>query len=245
MSVFNAPTTEQSTDTTASTEDTQDTTENFLEQVVTEKGEHWKDPETLAKGYAHAQQRIKELESLSEKYKEQDYAKSLLEQLQERQATATPSDPPADPNNQGSTDTSDVTSLTSEDIERLLESKLSERSKQDKVETALRAKFGDQANRIVHKRAEEMNLSIDRMKEIASESPEAFLRLIGEPDKQQTNSTRESTVNTSSGFDSHGKDRNAAYYSKLRRENRKLYNSPTTQVQMLEDRKRLGDKYYT
>lgn len=243
-SAFDAPTKEQDQVQTTGQDDNQNTTDDWLEKVVAEKGEHWKDPKTLAKGYAHAQQRIKELEALEEKFKEQNYAKSLLEQLQNKQAPETPSGSEVDKQNEGGAENAGETSLTSEDIERLLESKLSARTKSERVEKALRDKFGDQANRVVHRKAEELNLSIDKMKALAMDSPDAFLRLIGEPEQKQTNSTRESSVNTS-GYNSSGGERNAAHYAKLRRENRKLYNSPVTQTQMIEDRKRLGDKFYT
>lgn len=246
MSVFDAPTTEQQNDkkTADSTNETQ-TTEDWLEKVVTEKGEHWKDPQTLAKGYAHAQARIKELEALEEKMKEQDYAKTLLEQLQAKgQANeeVTPQkteveEPKGDTENKGHTN------LSPEDIESLLEKTLTTRERQNKVESVLREKFGETANRVVHDRAKELGLSIDRMKELATESPDAFLRLVGEPEPKETNRQITSSKNTS-GFDSSNSgERNHSYYTNLRRTNRKLYDS--LQSQMMKDRMRLGDKFYT
>ena len=238
-SVFDAPTTEQGT---TQTQDTP-TVEDWVQEVVKEKGEQWQDPQVIAKGYAHAQKRIKELEALAEKAKEQDYAKTLLEQLQAKQAeAATPSQLEVDKEPPSSAVQNDKTSLSPEDIERLLEEKLSTRSRQEKVETELRKKFGDAANRVVHDRAKELNLSIERMQELAKESPEAFLRLIGDPAPTETNSNVKSSVNTAAGFNSQHGERTHAYYSKLRRENRKLYDS--LQDQMMKDRLRLGDNFY-
>lgn len=238
-SVFEAPTTEQNTTQTQEAP----TTDDWVNEVVKEKGEQWKDPQVIAKGYYHAQQRIKELEEFADKAKEQDYAKSLLEQLKAQQATeATTAESKAEENTPGSTEQKDHTSLSPEDIERLLEEKLVARQKQDKVEKTLRDKFGDEANRVVHDRAKELNLSIEKMQELASESPDAFLRLVGEPEAKQTNRNVQSSVNTASGFNSNNGERNHEYYSKLRRENRKLYDS--LQEQMVQDRMRLGDKFY-
>jgi hypothetical protein len=242
LSVFDAPTTEQQNETrTASQTETQNQ-ENWLEKVVAEKGDHWKDPQTLAKGYSHAQARIRELEALEEKYKGQDYAKTLLEQLQAKQATQEVTPKPATEEPKSDTEIKDHTSLSPEDIERLLEKTLSARDKQKTVEEALTSKFGSGANKIVHDRAKELGLSIEKMKEIANESPAAFLRLVGEPDAKQTNAQMKSTVNTS-GFNSNSGERGQPYYSNLRRTNRKLYDS--LQNQMLNDRIRLGDKFYT
>lgn len=241
MSIFDAPTTEQQvTVQTADTTNPQDP-EDWLEKVVTEKGEHWKDPQTLAKGYAHAQARIKELEALEEKLKEQDYAKTLLEQLQNRQATeAVPPTPEVEEPTRDA-EIPEHTSLSPEDIESLLEKTLSEREKQKQVEAALRDKFGANANVVVHNKAKELGLTIERMKEIANESPEAFLRLVGEPEQKQPNTQVRGTVNTS-GFNSNTGERNAAYYANLRRTNRKLYDS--LQSQMINDRVRLGEDFY-
>lgn len=240
MSVFDAPTTEQTIQTAQSTE-TQDH-EDWLERVVAEKGDHWKDPQTLAKGYSHAQARIKELEALEEKLMEQDYAKTLLEQLQARQATEEVLPTPEVEVPKRDTEITAHTSLSPEEIESLLEDRLNSRDRQKKVETVLREKFGAGANSIVHERAKELGLSIEKMKELANESPDAFLRLVGEPEARQSNSQHKSTVNTTD-FNSNSGDRNQKYYSNLRRTNRKLYDS--LQVQMMEDRTRLGDKFYT
>lgn len=242
MSVFDAPTTEQEQDDAATANQDDQTTDDWIKRVASEKGDNWNDPQTVAKGYYHAQQRIKELEALVEGNKENDYAKRLLEQLQGKQATETPpAHQEVEQQEQGSSEKQDHTSLSPEDIESLLEKTLSTREKQARVESALKEKFGSEANRVVHDRAKELGLSIDRMKELANESPDAFLRLVGEPEAKQTNSGVRSSVNTASGFNSNG-ERNMGYYQNLRRTNRKLYNS--LHNQMMSDRVRLGDKFY-
>lgn len=241
-SVFDAPTTEQEQTTESQTETT---IEDWVSEVVKEKGEQWQDPQALAKGYYHAQKRIKELEAVAEKAKENDYAKTLLEQLQAKTQApeATTEEPEAELKPHSGTEQQDHTSLSPEDIESLLEKKLSVRAKQEKVESALREKFGEDANRVVHERAKELNLSIERMQELAQESPDAFLRLVGDPAPKETNKGVRTSVNTASGFNSQHGERNSDYYRKLRRENRKLYNDPKTQMQMLNDKMRLGSDF--
>lgn len=248
MSVFDAPTTEQMTSSQTATETLETpTTESWVERVVSEKGDQWKDPEALAKGYYHAQQRIAELSSLEEELKKQDYAKNLLDQLKgntQGQANEVVTPPPAasvtDPSD---TVNKDNTSPKPEDITSLLEEVVTARERQTKVETTLKEKFGDQANSAVHTTAKELGLSIDEMKALSLKSPDAFLRLVGDPVTPQTNTLPKGTVNTS-GFNSgNSGERNHSYYTKLRKTNRKAYDASMTQ--MIADRTRLGSNFYS
>lgn len=239
-SVFDAPTTEQVADTTAQTIETnqeQNTTEDWVQNVVQSKGEQWADPQVLAKGYAHAQKRIQELEAKAEQYAEQDYAKNLLEQLQKQQApeAATQAAPEAP-----IAETVDQTNLRPEDIESLLNKTLLEREAIAKVDKTLRDRFGDAANTVVHQKAKELGLSIDRMQELSKEAPDAFLAMIGGPVKTENNNVPSPSVNTQSSNFNKGTQRNWAYYNKLRKENPNMYNTPQVQQQMFQDRVALG-----
>lgn len=239
-SVFDAPTTEQTTTQTQ----TENTIEDWVSEVVKEKGEQWQDPQALAKGYYHAQKRIKELEALEEKQKEQDYAKTLLEQLQAQQAPeATTEKLEVKEEPQGSTEQKDDTSLSPEDIERLLETKLTAKQNRDLVESSLKSKFGEAANQAVAQAAQETGFSTEELIAMAESRPQAFLKLVGEPAPKETNKGVRTSVNTASGFNSQHGERDSSYYAKIRRENRKLYYSPETQQQMIQDRMRLGDKF--
>ena len=230
---------------------TTQTTEDYLEEVVKQKGEHWKDPATLAKGYHHAQQRIKELEEIAEKAKEQDYSKRLLEQLQ--QQAPTPVQGNVEDKNPDS-QKNDNTSLTPEELQALIEQTLTSREVTNSVkqnvsltDSKLTDLYGTEAKSVVSKKAQEMGMSVERLRDIAGESPTAFFRLIGEePPTKETNTLPKAQVNTGGGFnDSRGGEKNQAYYSNLRRTNRKLYNHPSTQTQMMKDRMRLGEKFNT
>ena len=83
---------------------------------------------------------------------------------------------------------------------------------------------------------------MERMREIAAESPQAFFALIGEPEKTFSpmvqGSVRTEGVNMQSST-----ERDFSYYQKLRRENRNLYYSAKTQQQMYQDKARLGEKF--
>jgi hypothetical protein len=91
-------------------------------------------------------------------------------------------------------------------------------------------------------------MSLDRLKEIAAESPTAFFQLIGvkkmgEKTSTSTGVTTQSTIR-SENFNSYSQDRTFEYYQKMRKENRSLYYSPKIQNSMLQDRERLGDRFY-
>lgn len=236
-------TTSQTTDDTS----TQNTTEDWVKVVVDEKGEQWKDPQALAKGYVHAQARIKELEEFEAKAKEQDYAKELLDRLQAQAPVSTPGTR-ADPSKSSPENTEDTT-LKPEDIESLIKKTLSERDTQRIVETNVAAAekylqdtFGEAADTRVNEVAKKLGMSKEAMVEVAQRSPEAFKALIGKPEGGSPNTTQTSTVNTTE-LQSNSSERNAEFYRKLRRENKSLYMSHDIQNQMIADKMRLGDKW--
>jgi hypothetical protein len=85
-------------------------------------------------------------------------------------------------------------------------------------------------------------MSIDRLRDIAAESPNAFFALIGE-NKRPVNPMVSGSVRTEGVNMQSSTERDFNYYQKLRRENRNLYYSAKTQQQMFEDKSRLGDKF--
>lgn len=229
-------------------DDVSETKEDFIKKVVELKGEHWSDPDTLAKGYFHAQQRIKDLEEAVGEAREQDYAKKLLEQLQQQAPASTQRVVEEEKGRQDD----DKTSLTPEGLQSLIEKTLTDREKNNSVaanvstaDSKLTELYGTEAKATVQKKAKELGMSVSRLQEIAGESPTAFFRLIGEePPVKETNSFVKGSVNTEAGFNgTRGSEHNKEYYTKLRRENRSLYNHPETQKKMMEDRLRLGDKF--
>lgn len=247
MSVFtNTQTT--SDETTKDTD--QSNQEDFVSKVVAEKGEQWSDPKVLAKGYISAQEYISELERQTKELREdldkQDYAKTLLEQLQEKGKPRAEENPGA----KGDTEKGNTNPAFSEDeLKNLVKDVVGsmsaeERRKENlkKVDSKLTELFGTDASAEVDKRAKELGISKDKMAELASDSPEAFIRLMGEAAKKETNTIPSSSVNTSS-LNTNSNERDWRYYQNLRRENPSLYRSIPIQKQMLSDKKRLGEKF--
>jgi len=250
------------TDNTATTQDNQNNEnqeqatpvqESFLDKLVQAKGENWRDPETLAKGKLEADGYIKNLEdqlaTMREDMKKQDYQSEILTQLQNK-ATETSAVNPEVPNDNTSVNTQNTTgAVNEEDLKSLVEKTLNQRELQAKVQTnlelvdkELEGSFGTEAKAQIEKKATELGMSIDRLREIAAESPNAFFALIGE-NKRPVDPMVSGSVRTEGVSMQPSTERNFDYYQKLRRENRNLYYSAKTQQQMFEDKARLGDKF--
>lgn len=233
-------------------EDTQ-TQESYLQKLVQAKGENWSNPEVLAKGKLEADGYISNLESqlteLREELNKQDYSKTLLDQLQEQAADPTTAKL-GEPSNNSSTNSQNTTaSLSEDDLKSLVEKTLTEREKGTAlannlslVDQELEKSFGTEAKTKVANKAKELGMSMERMREIASESPQAFFSLIGEPEKTFSPMVQGS-VRTEGVNMQNSTERDFSYYQKLRRENRNLYYSAKTQQQMFQDKDRLGEKF--
>jgi len=168
---------------------------SFLDKLVETKGENWRDPETLAKGKLEADGYIKNLEDqlvqMREDMKKQDYQADLLAQLQNKATETTTVNNGESNNNNGSIDTQNTTGVVDEDtLKSLVEKTLTQREKNStvqqnlsQVDKELESSFGTEAAATVQKKAEELGMSMDRLRDIASESPSAFFTLIGQPEK--------------------------------------------------------------
>ena len=252
MVFTDAPATEQSnqnTDTTA-TESQQEG--SYLQRIVEAKGDNWKDPEVLAKGKLEADGYIKNLEDqltqMREDLKKQEYKSEVLEQLQSKAAENTAASNGV-PNNSNTETQNTSGTFSEEDLKSLVEKTLNQRELQAKVQTNLQyvdkeleGSFGTEAKAQIEKKATELGMSVDRLRDIAAESPNAFFALIGE-NKRPTDPMISGSVRTEGVSMQPSTERNFDYYQKLRRENRNLYYSAKTQQQMFEDKARLGDKF--
>lgn len=245
--IFNAATTAE---TTTEGQNTQ-TNESFVAQLVGE-GKKFKTVEELAKGKIEADNHIgnitKTLDELRAELAKQDYAKALLEQMNKASETTAEQPPPNIP----SPSNTENTTQSASDIEALVEKAITEKERSRTVAQniavvgeEMERQFGDKATQILKSKSQELGMSMDRLKEIAAESPTAFFQLVGvtASRKSQASTAPQSSVR-SEGFNSNPQDRDFDYYQKIRRENRSLYYSPKVQNMMVQDRERLGNRFY-
>ena len=242
--------------TEQTTEQTQQETppqESEVQKLVEAKGENWKDPEVLAKGKLEADGYIKTLEDqlaqMREDMKKQDYQAQILEQLQNKATESTAVKPEVSNNNGSTTEGNTNPTLSEEDLKSLVEQTLNQREIDSTVSNNLKLvdeelekSYGTEAQAKIQEKAQELGMSMERIKEIAAESPNAFFALIGEPKKTFSpmvqGSVRTEGVNMQASA-----ERDWSYYQKLRRENRNLYYTPKIQQQLMEDKSRLGSKF--
>lgn len=227
---------------------------SFLSKLVEAKGENWKDPEVLAKGKIEADGYIQTLEGqltqMREDLKKKEYQEEVLEQLQKKATESTAVNNGVPNNNNSNTDGENTTrNISEEDLKSLVEQTLTQREADavtktnlQRVDEELDKSFGTNAEEVVKKKAAELGMSMDRLSEIASESPNAFFTLIGEP-KPTFNPMVNGSVRTEGVNMQVSTDRNWQYYQKLRRENPNQYYEPKMQQQLLQDRMRLGDNF--
>ena len=255
MSVFSEEAQPNAPQETEQTTETTEPTESYVAKLVEAKGENWKDPEVLAKGKLESDRYISELEAqlnqLREDLKKEDYAEKILQEIRNK-ATDTNTVNQSLPNNDTvgtAQDDTPQSSLSEEDLKSLVEKTLTEREMQSTVAQNLKVvdeelvkQYGTEAQKTVAKKAEELGISLDRMKEIASESPTAFFALIGEG-KKNFNPMVNSSVRTEGVNLQPSTERDWNYYQKLRRENRDLYYTPKVQQQLMQDKLRLGEKF--
>lgn len=233
-------------------DDNQDTgTESFVDRLVKAKGDQWRDPEVIAKGKVEADTYIAELKAQNEELKKMADQKAKLEELIAKieQKAVAPTTTNTQSSKPGSTEESNTkTAASEEEIQSLVEKTITEREKAQttrqniaQVDKQLSEMFGTEAKEKVKDKAASLGLSVERLQELAAESPTAFFGLFGEKPKDFRPMTT-GTIRTES-LNQHSSDRrDNKYYQKLRKENPRLFNRSFDQ--MIKDRERLGDTFY-
>lgn len=251
MSVFDQ-TTGQETEATPAPEATP-TKESYVQRLVQERGEQWSDPEAIAKGKIEADQHISNLETqLAEMRKDlekQDYAKSLLEQVQNKAGASTT--PNAEPSTENGGEINPNTTAETPDIQSLVEEALKAREAKQtvdqnvsQVDAAMTEKFGTDAAKVVADKAAALGMSLDRLRGIAAESPSAFMTLVGEAPMAPTPTSPTGSVNTQSESFNGAGNKGFSHYQEMRRSNPKQYYSPAVQREMIAARDKMGDTFF-
>lgn len=145
--------------------------------------------------------------------------------------------------------------FSQEELTKLVDKRLTEaqrnqsrRANQEESQASvLKYVQGDEAKarEFVQTEARRLGMSVDALRDIGAESPEAFRRLVGinQPRPSNTGANLRSTVNTEASV-SAGTERDAAYYSKLRKELGSRFYDASIQQQRFRDKERLGERFY-
>ena len=150
--------------------------------------------------------------------------------------------------------------LSEEEIERRIQENLEkhevQKTRQQRLETVERKivnEFGDRdtAAKELARIADENEMSVADLREIAVKSPKAFDNIIGlgsntnkERSSQNQGTPAKSTVNTASMEKAGTGQRTMSYYKNMMRENPSKYFSPEVQQQKMRDAQELGDAFF-
>lgn len=106
--------------------------------------------------------------------------------------------------------------------------------------------YGDanKANEAVARRASELGVSIDWLKDSAARSPSAFYATMGIDSQSMSQSTPSPHGNVVLDNRNAGNVRNYAYYDKLRKDDPKLYFTAATQTEMMNEARKQGSDFY-
>jgi len=260
MSIFN----QDSSDPTKGTQEQSgdnpqgqpNTKDDYLMKVVEMKGQHWTDPQEVAKGYLNAQEYIQQLEektkALEEAATKADYGQEILSLLQEKakpQQAATLES--TDPNGSALEQTQPQAGNVSEEVLESLVAKVltnreaasTEAQNRADVEAKMQESFGTDAGDHLKAKSKELGISLDRLSDLAGESPSAFMALMGQSAPKETNQTLHGSLNTSAALQ-HREERDVRYYTNLMKSNSKEYTKASVQKQMREDKARLGSRFF-
>ena len=238
------------------TTETDDSTSYIAKLVGDDK--KFKDAEALARGKFESDTYIETLErKLDDINKELDQrmtAKEIADQIRSEMRPEQSSEQAhqRDRENEQGNQNQANQNFSTDDIERLLEKKLEERSKTTRSQAniaeankVLRDKIGATANQYLQGKADEMGVSLEYLKEQAAVSPKAFFNLIGLNQSQPTATGFNPPSSSVSTPDSGTSERTKAYYDKLYRENPKLRVDKKTTIQEHRDMQRLGERFFS
>jgi hypothetical protein len=141
--------------------------------------------------------------------------------------------------------------LNPDDIEKLLEQKLSAREQQrleeqnyKAVEKKLAEHYGPQYQSVLKQQVAELGLDKDFVNDLARKHPSVLYRTLGiEGQKRDENFQSPPTSSQRRDPFAPTMKRTNAYYQKLRKENPTLYRTPKIQDQMFKDAIALGDEF--
>lgn len=112
------------------------------------------------------------------------------------------------------------------------------------VKDKLTQVYGEDYSTRVKARAQELNISLGRLNEMAAETPTAFYALIGlDNQRAPDNVTPPATRQNTAGITPSTGAKNNAYYTNLRKTNPSLYWTPKVQMEEYNELKRQGDAF--
>ena len=238
-----------------------DPNSGYLESLVGE-GKKFKDAETALKSLVDKENFINQLKTenagmrkeLQQSSSIDDFMKALRE---EREGTKEGNNQQPSGSQTNTSDNPEPTStMTAEEVQKLLDEKWSEKVTQDSrsknleyVKERLNETIGNNYVERLNQTATELGLSREYLTNLAQTEPKAFLKLVGAETPKPSSSggdlfTPDPNLNSSGlNFRGEGK-KNWEYYEKIRKEDKSRYFSPQVQNEMFKQLAEMGDDFY-
>ena len=222
-------------------------------ETLVGEGKKFRDQEALAKGKMASDLHIENLELQLEGLR-----KELETRLTAEEQVAKLLEAGAAKNQEPQVPSAEVdTSITKEDIAKLVRATLDETKSSDQLKSneeqsnaLMKAKFGDKAVEVLKTKALEMGVGTEFLKEVARKSPKAFAATMGldQPGSNLPSMTK-STVNTaqlaSQPFGGNAPQPGTyRHYEEIRRTDTRRYWTPEIQSKLFQDRMAKGDAFY-
>lgn len=253
--------TDDTKDTTSTTDDvfgkgpkdnnntgTNDTSKDDLFTSLVGEDKKFKTPEDLAKGKMESDQFIEQLKTeakqLREELERRPTKEELLDTIRASQKDGT--------DNQDGLDAEAVRKLINEQVTAYDSEKLATKN----IETAAQRMvdlYGAKAGEETVKRARELGMSVEELKQLSARSPQAFYNVMGldsNASRDTTNKDIDSNIDTEKfkppGGDNSNMDnpKTWADFEALRKSNPKKYFSPKVQNEIFKLRKEKGEGFY-
>lgn len=237
---------------TGADQSTETVPEVKIEDLVGE-GKKFKTVEDLAKGKLEADRFIEKLtREQADLRNELNTRIGLTEFLDQIKNSNTQQNQPSG-DNQTRNGGENATALTPEQIEELLDRKLTAKEQARIASENLRATkqklaeaFGPNYVNKLNEEAESLGLSKEYMNNLAATAPQALFKLLGVDNKAQAQDLFTPPSNSFRGSTpSAPVDRTQTWYNQLKAKDPKQYWDSKTQVQMHKDAVRLGERFFT
>lgn len=219
-----------------------------LEELVGE-GKKYKTVEDLVAGFYHSQNHIATLENENQTYRSK--VNELEEQTTGNQAVLDALSQQKTPNQSEQTSSNPDEEAVRKLVEQVVEQKSTAQQAAANLKKANEAAYklyGEDAKTKISEAAASMGVSVDFLRSTAQQSPAAFERLLATNAGQGNQSVtgaglQPSDVNTGA-LPKHNGEKNYAYFNNLRKENPRVFKSAAVQKEMMQQRGKLGQKFY-
>lgn len=231
-------------------------TELSLEDLVGEE-KKYKTPDELAKAYANIEKHARQLEAENAQFRVK--VDQFETQLTNREPNSNPNptggeQPNADDHRRETPQADTPKSGEKVDYRSQIRDEIRALNEEERaalnMETAAAKMievYGNpaEANKAVQKRAQELGVSVEWLRDSASRSPQAFYATMG---INTSGGGAPSTPSSGGGVRlenrGNGNVRNFEYYERIRKENPKQYFTPAVQQEMLRQAREMGGDFY-